>query len=62
MSLASMLKSEGSLDNLLNQIECPLIYLSHDGCIQEANAFVLKVMQLDSKHYIGLNFRDVFKP
>ena len=58
MSFKDILKDESSLKSFFNQLENPLLCLSHDNLMQEANLFAIKILQLNAKQYVGINFRD----
>lgn len=41
----------------INQINCPLIYLSATGSIEIANDFAIRLLELDPNHYVGINIQ-----
>ena len=57
MSFVNMMKKECHLKKIFDELECPLIYVSNKELILDANGLAVKIIQLDPKNYVGINFR-----
>ncbi|MFK3616732.1 hypothetical protein WJ883_03930, partial [Coxiella burnetii] len=46
MSLDAIISNKFSFEGFINQIDCPLLFISDEGFIEAANDFAIKLLQL----------------
>lgn len=58
--LDTLIKDRDFFEYLINQIDCPLVYLSGGNTIEVANAPAITLLQLNPHQYVGIDIQALF--